>query len=128
MTHHVSRDQAEVDDDGGEGEEVAGAVVFMDPAAEVLQYWRGGLELFSEGQEQQQNVGEQEDGELEDDWEQPAEVDKEKRKEVRQVVEIFNHGRIKKQEEVSDLTSGKNANLSTCLISFLTTTSSDFSQ
>ena len=60
-SHHVSRDQAKIEDDGGEGEEVAGAVVFMDPAADLLQCCRSALELFSQGQQQQQHVGEQED-------------------------------------------------------------------
>lgn len=72
-SHHVGRDQAKVDGNGGEGEEVAGTVVFMDPAAEVLQRHRSPLELFSQGQQQQQHVGEQEDGELDDGREQPAE-------------------------------------------------------
>lgn len=37
-SYHVSRGQAKVDDDGGKCEEVAGAVVFMDPAADLLQW------------------------------------------------------------------------------------------
>lgn len=60
-SHHVCRDQAKVDSNGGEGEEVAGTVVFMDPAAEVLQGYRSPLELLGQGQQQQQHVGEQKD-------------------------------------------------------------------
>lgn len=60
-SHHVSRGQAEVDDDGSKGEKVAGTVVFMDPAAELLQCGRSPLELLSQGQQQQQHVGEQKD-------------------------------------------------------------------
>ncbi len=71
-SHHVRRGQAKVGDDGGEGEEVAGTVVFMDPAAQVLQCCRKPLELLSQGQQQQQHVNEQEDRKLEDSWEQPA--------------------------------------------------------
>lgn len=78
-SHHVGRDQAKVDDNGGEGEEVAGAVVFMDPAAEVLQCRRSPLELFSQGQQQQQHVGEQKDGELDSGRVQPAEEERERR-------------------------------------------------
>lgn len=48
--HHVSRDQAKVDDDGCDGEDVAGTVVFVDPAAQLLQRRRSPLELFSQGQ------------------------------------------------------------------------------
>lgn len=79
-SHHVCRHQAKVDGNGGECEEVAGTVVFMDPAAEVLQGYRSPLELLGQGQQQQQHVGEQEDRELEDDWEKPAEEDERKRK------------------------------------------------
>lgn len=67
-SHHVSGDQAKVDDDGSEGEEVAGTVVFMDPAADLLQSQRSTLELFGQGQQQQQHVGQQADGKLEDGW------------------------------------------------------------
>lgn len=59
VSHHVNRGQAKVDDDGSEGEEVAGAVVFVDPAAQVLQCRGSPLELLSQGQQQQQHVGEQ---------------------------------------------------------------------
>lgn len=47
LSHHVNRGQAKVDDDGSEGEQVAGAVVFMDPTAEVLQCHGSLLELLS---------------------------------------------------------------------------------
>lgn len=90
-SHHVSRDQAKVDDDGGESEEVAGTVVFVDPAAEVLQRGRSPLELLSQGQQQQQHVGEQEDRELQDGWEQPAEEEQRtRRKDVSAEVKKIN--------------------------------------
>lgn len=60
-SHYVSGGQAKVDDDGGEGEEVAGTVVFVHPTAEVLQCCGSPLELFSQGQQQQQHVGNQKD-------------------------------------------------------------------
>lgn len=44
----------------------------MQPAAELLQRRRAPLELLSQGQQQQQYVGQQEDGELDGGWEQPA--------------------------------------------------------
>lgn len=98
-SHHVCRDKAKVDGNGSEGEEVAGAVVFMDPAAEVLQGYRSPLELLGQGQQQQQHVGEQEDRELEDGWEQPAEDDERKGKRVSTVEKILVGRRIKNQEE-----------------------------
>lgn len=60
-SHHVSRDQAKVDEDGGKREDVSGTVVFVDPAAELLQCCRSPLELFCQGQQQQHHVGEQKD-------------------------------------------------------------------
>lgn len=47
----------------------------MQPAAELLQGRRAPLELLGQGQQQQQHVGQQEDGELEGGWEQPAGVE-----------------------------------------------------
>lgn len=59
--HHVSRGQAKVDDDGGDGEEVTCAVVFMHPTAEMLQSSRTPLKLFSQGEREQQDVGQKKD-------------------------------------------------------------------
>lgn len=73
--HDISGGQAEVDADGAEREQVAGAVVLVQPAAELLQRRRAPLELLGQGQQQQHHVGQQEDGKLEGGWEQPAGVD-----------------------------------------------------
>lgn len=52
-SHQVSRSQAKVGDDGCESEEVSGAVVFVDPAAELLQSNWSPLELLGKGNQQQ---------------------------------------------------------------------------
>lgn len=44
----------------------------MQPAAELLQRCGTPLELLSQGQQQQQHVGQQEDGELDGGWEEPV--------------------------------------------------------
>lgn len=67
----------------------------MDPAAELLKRCRSRLELFSQGQQQQQHVGEQEDRELQEGREKPAEEeqpeeDKRERKEVSKAVKMLN--------------------------------------
>lgn len=59
--HHVSRGQAKVHDDGGDGEEVACAVVFVHPTAEMLQRNRSPLKLLGQGKQQQQHVGQKKD-------------------------------------------------------------------
>lgn len=69
--HHVSRGQAKVDEDGRDGEEVTCTVVFMHPTAELLQCNRRPLKLLSQGEQQQQHIGHEEDQELEDDRERP---------------------------------------------------------
>lgn len=71
-THYVSGGQAKVEDDGAESEQVAGAIVLMHPAAELLHGCGCPLEFLSQSQQQQQHVDEQEDGKLEDGWEQSA--------------------------------------------------------
>lgn len=48
-SHHVSRGQPKVDEDRYESKQVTGTVVFMNPATEVLQWWRSPLELFGKG-------------------------------------------------------------------------------
>lgn len=65
--HHVSRSHAKVDGDGCDGEEAAHAVVFMDPAADLLQEkWRM-LKLLSQRHHQQQQITQQHQAELDHD-------------------------------------------------------------
>ena len=45
-SHHVRRDQTEVEGDGGERDGVADAVVLVNPTAQLLQQRRGALELL----------------------------------------------------------------------------------
>lgn len=78
-SHNVGRRQAKVDDDGGEGEEVSGTIVFMHPTAQLLQRCRSPLELFSQGQQQQQNIGKQKDWKLEEGRKHSAEEEQQRK-------------------------------------------------
>lgn len=78
VPHHVSGRQTKVDDDGSECENVAGPVVFVDPAAEVLQCSWSPLELLGQREQHQQHVGEEKDRKLEDGREQPPEGERRK--------------------------------------------------